>query len=310
MLLNSDFYDLTQNFQGALFQGGLALQPGGPPPPQTGLIQLRRGYAESPAWMLIQAQEFDPEPLTVENVRVRAVWSSARIIRAILDLMASEQWLDRVGEVYHLTEQGQAVLRSVIERRALILTPLVTYLSADEAKPIERLLRRIVDASLSHTAPPNTWSLAHSRKRTPSDNAPTVLKLFQYCADLNAYRDDSHMAAFQPLGVEAHAWEAFSHVWSGTAYTAGAIYELLPYRGYSRAEYEAGLRDIAGRGWLQTNESAIFTVTDEGRKVRDEAERLTDQYFYDAWSCLTGAEIEELHQRMSDLKAKLESIGK
>src|SRR5689334_1828837 len=94
-LLNSDFYELTQDFQAALFQGGMALQTDNFPPAATNpLLQLRRGYAESPAWFLVQAEEFDPEPLSVKNIRVRAVWSSERIVNAILDLMASEQWLD------------------------------------------------------------------------------------------------------------------------------------------------------------------------------------------------------------------------
>lgn len=314
MLLNMDFYELTQDFQGALFQGGMALLTGGlPPAAPNPLLQLRRGYAESPAWFLVQAEEFDPEPLSVETIRLRAVWSSESIVRALLDLMASEQWLDRVGEDYYLTELGRVMIRSLSERRRLILTPLtplVGHLSADETKPIERLMRHILDASLEHPEPPGTWSIAHSRRRAPFDDAPTVFKLFQYCADFNAYRDDAHMAAFQPLGVEAYSWEAFTLVWNEKAFTARTIADLLPHRGYSWSEYQTGLRNIAGRGWVQTNESEIYTMTPEGRKIREEAEHLTDQYFFGAWSCLTESEIEELYQRMSTLKTKLEGMGK
>src|SRR5829696_7632375 len=99
MQLNSDFYDLTQAFQGALFQGGMALQPEDKMPLFTNpVLQLRRGYAESPAWLMVQAQEFDSEPLSVERLRKRAVWSSERIISGLLDLMASEKWFDRIGD--------------------------------------------------------------------------------------------------------------------------------------------------------------------------------------------------------------------
>ena len=57
----------------ALYSAGGATRarsasPDEPPP---ALLQLRAGRAESPGWFLIQAAEFDPEPLTVENLRAR-----------------------------------------------------------------------------------------------------------------------------------------------------------------------------------------------------------------------------------------------
>jgi hypothetical protein len=310
MLLNSEFYDLTQAFQGALFQGGMALLPDGLPPPSNVLLQVRAGYAESPGWVMVQAKEFDPEPLSVERFRVRAVWSSKRIVAALLDLMASEKWFDRVGDDYHLTEDGRTVLQSMVERRQMLLTPLITHLSADEVEPLEQLMRRILDASLSTAEPPGKWSLIHSRKRAPDDNAPTVFKLFQYCADINACRDEAHMAAFQPLGVEAYVWEAFSHIWNGTANTAQAIYDALAYRGYSKTEFADGLQKLAARGWVSSDDDLHYQITIVGQKVRHEAEHLTDEYFFHPWICLSNSEIEELHSRLSELKTKLEGLGK
>ena len=109
-MLNYEFYELTQEFQGAIFQVGMALQSEPLPPSDNVLLQLRRGYAESPAWFLVQAQEFDPEPLSVSRLRTRAVWSSERIVSAILDLMASEKWLDRLGDDYYLTQDGRLMI--------------------------------------------------------------------------------------------------------------------------------------------------------------------------------------------------------
>jgi hypothetical protein len=311
MALNNEFYNLTQDFQGALFQGGMALLPNGAPGvPTNPLFQLRRGNAESPAWFLVQAEEFDPEPLSIERIRTRAVWSSERIVVALLDLMVSEKWLDRNGDDYPLTVEGHAVIQGMIERRQAILSPLITYLGKDEVEPVERFMRRVLDASLTSSEPPGKWSLAHSRRRAPDDDAPTVFKLFQYCADFNAYRDDAHMAAFQPLGVDAFAWEAFSHVWRGTATTAQAIFNELPHLGYSRGEYNEGLRQICEHGWVKTDDGEHYQITAEGRKIREEAERLTDEYFYGAWSCFTDAEVEAFHHRLTNLKMKLEGIGK
>ena len=308
MLLNSDFYDLTQAFQGALFQAGIALQPTGLPPASNPLLQLRRGYAESPAWFMVQAQEFEPEPLSVECIRIRAVWSSQGIVRALLDLMASERWFDRIGEDYHLTDEGRTIIHSITERRQLILTPLIAYLGAESVEPLEALMRRALDASLAQAEPPNTWSLAHSRRRAPGDDAPTVFKLFHYCADLNAYRDDAHMTAFQPLGVEAYAWEAFGSIWCDLAHTAQGLFEALPHRGYSRTEYHEGLRDLAQRGWIGTDDGESYVITDEGRTVREAAERLTDQYFYAPWQCLMDSGVETLHSLLTNTKTMLEGV--
>ncbi len=65
-----DFYNLSQSLAGAIF--GALIQkmerPTDPPPP---LLQLRRGRAEAPAWFLVQALEFDPEPISVETPATR-----------------------------------------------------------------------------------------------------------------------------------------------------------------------------------------------------------------------------------------------
>jgi hypothetical protein len=311
MQLNSDFYDLTQAFQGALFQGGMALLlEGGLPPSTNTVLQLRRGYAESPAWLMVQAQEFDPEPLSVKRLRKRAVWSSERLIGGLLDLMVSEKWFDRIGADYHLTDDGRAIIQGMTERRQTILRPLASHLSPNEVDPLEKLMRRVLDASLTSGELPGTWCLTHSRRRAPEDDALTVFKLFQYCADFNAYRDDSHMAAFQPLGVEAYAWEAFSLVATETAISAQAVFDELAYRGYSRSEYAQGLKEVASRGWIHTEDGESYHVTEAGQKIQADVEKLTDEYFYGVWSCFNEDEIKELRKHLTDLKIKLESIGK
>jgi hypothetical protein len=108
-ILDSEFYNLTQELGGALFGAMRAAQSragqtagpvGGP------LLQIQRGYAESPGWFLIQATEFDPEPLTIAGLRVRDIYASERMVAALLDLMAAEQrnlWINDVDVVLSST---------------------------------------------------------------------------------------------------------------------------------------------------------------------------------------------------------------
>jgi hypothetical protein len=92
-----DFYNLSQSLAGAIFGAMIKYmeRPSDSPPP---LLQLRRGRAEAPAWFLVQALEFDPEPISVEKLRVRDIYASERIVFSLLELMASEKWLTPAGK--------------------------------------------------------------------------------------------------------------------------------------------------------------------------------------------------------------------
>src|SRR5579871_6015625 len=125
-MLDAAFYDLMMETAGAI--GGamrVARAQSGdaePPPP---LLQLRGGYAESPGWFLVQATEFDPEPLTAANLRVRDVYASERIVLALLELMAGEGCLEHDGYgAYSLAAPGRAILDRLRERRYRLLAAL------------------------------------------------------------------------------------------------------------------------------------------------------------------------------------------
>ena len=65
MLKNAELYDFTQNFQGNLFFAASKTYKG-EVYERPALLNLRRGYAESPSWMMVQMLEFAPEGMTVE----------------------------------------------------------------------------------------------------------------------------------------------------------------------------------------------------------------------------------------------------
>ena len=261
MNFNSDLYDLTQNIGAPLFRAYIAAQQAldPPPPAPPPLARLRRGRAESPGWFLIQALEFDPEPLTVANLRVRDIYASERIVAALLELMASEKWLDsyltqRGERAYILTADGRSratdrveTLRTAVAQGDYPLTPA-------ELTRLAALMGQVITASLEAGDPPGNWCLQHSRQRAPAPDAPASVQLLQYAADFNAYRDDAHMAAWQPLEISGHGWEAFTFVTDGQADTASAIDRQLHYRGFTAAEYEAELQKAVERDWLLRTE--------------------------------------------------------
>lgn len=306
--LDAAFYDLTQSLWGPLLLAARAAADAPPEPPPL-LLQLRAGLAESPGWFLVQAEEFDPEPLTVENLRVRDVYASERIVQALLELMAGEQWLRRAGEAYHLTGTGRA-LRQKIVQRLLDGFARVESLPAAHLACLQQHFGRLIGASLESARPPGVWSLKHSRHRAPAADAPPLAHIFQYVADFNAFRDDAHMAAWHPLQLDGRTWECFSLVAGGSAACADEVFGQIPYRGYAVEDYAAALRDLAARGWLEEDAPRHYRLTKEGRRVRDEVEQRTDSYFYGPWSCLTAQEIADLKTLIVDLREALQGFAR
>lgn len=302
-MLDAEFYDLIQWLWGA-FAGAMAAAESAPPPPP--ILQLQAGQAESPAWFLIQAAEFDPEPLTVERLRTRDIYASERIVAALLEVMAAEKWFDRRGEAYFLRFEGRTALDRIRANRARRLGAL--RLPAEPLTRLERCLRDLLDRSLLADDPPGTWSLAHSRRRAPAADAPVAERLFQYIADFNAFRDDCHMASWRGLGVEGYVWETFSLVADGAAPTADALFEALPYRGYSVADYAVALEELRARGWAAKSESG-WEPTEEGRAVRAAAEAQTDAYFYAPWADLSPADVLALRDDIDALGRQLETAA-
>ncbi|MEP7293480.1 MAG: hypothetical protein ABI835_16970 [Chloroflexota bacterium] len=302
---NAAFYDFTQQLQGTMLQAALRLTPRDPAAPAPPLLlQLRQGFAESPAWLLVQAAEFEPEPLSVERLRLRAIWSSEPIMTALLDLMVAEKWLDRRGADYYLLPAGDVLKHRLIGRPQQLIEPLETITGTLDLNRLEKLMKRVLDAMSDCPTPPGDWCLRYSRRRTP--NGKAVARVFHYFSDFNAFRDDSHMAALLPHKVEGCVWEAFRCIGLGSAHDADTLFEQLAYRGFARADYLLALDDLVRRGWVVCGDHGC-TMTNEGEAVVAEVERQTDQYFYAAWSCLSTAESDELDRMLEQLDAVLQS---
>lgn len=301
-------YEFLEEVTGAFYSAiGVMRARANETAPLSPLFSIRSGYAESPGWFMVQAAEFEPEPLTVENLRVRDVYGSERIVRAHLELMASEMWFDRnARDEYALTGAGREMLARVFARRRGWLERLARGEGGEaigdarlETRVVEQRLRALLDASAG------TWCLDHSRRRAHLQETTLLGKIFQYLEDFNAFRDDAHMAAWQPLGLTGHAWETFAFVYDGQATNVDALFEALHHRGFTRAEYAATLDALTARGWLERGDGENFRVTAHGRAVRADAEQKTDTFFFAPWQGLAEPKLVELRMLMEALRDAL-----
>lgn len=310
METNSDLYDFTQNLGGqvffAAFQTNLTQEDRDNWTKRDPIMNLKRGYAESPGWILVQALEFAPEALTVERFRKRAVYSAPKLTEGLLELMASEQYFDRIGDEYHLTEKGQA---EADKTRNFRLTTFEGFepIESSEIDKMVGYIGRIIDGSMKANNPPGTWCLAHSRNRTPNDSAPPLAKLIQFSSDFNSFRDDAHMAAFGAHQVEGYVWEAFSYIKSKQAKNASELYEKLAYRGFYTEDWQAALDDLAVRGWIMQDDKH-YSVTEAGLAVAKDVETMTDTYFFAPWNVLSDDEYNELITIIKDLSEKCQAL--
>ena len=312
MKRDAAFYNETQQLQGQIIQAMRQTRPeviqelsAQPLPP---LLQVRGGYAESPGWFMVQAAEFDPEPLTVANLRVRDIYASERIVAALLEMLAGERWLARVGEAYGLTPAGRDILDRLRARTAKLLDPPSLPQPRAELERLVELLGKLFSLCLSAGDPPGSWCLAHSRRRAPGPDAPILQQISQFMSDFNAYRDDAHMAAWQAEGVAAYVWEAFNFVHSGQAKNAAELDEKLFFRGYSAGEWAGALQELRERGWLDGAAGGDHTVTAAGYDVQASVEEATDNFFYAPWAKLAAGEAAELQERLASLSQRLTEI--
>lgn len=298
MQKNSELYDYTQTTQGLIYRAAyqawmnaLSDDEKAAMQQQDPIFAIKRGYAESPGWMMVQVQEFDPEPLTVALFRKRAVYSAPQLSQALLELLASEGYLDRRDDAYHLTQKGRDFLAMRQERFYAPLANFQPMPAADITRLVD-LTGHIIAAASQAATPPGTWCLDHSRRRRPAGDMPPLAHMIQYGSDFNAFRDDAHMAAYGAHDIQGHVWEGFAMIASGKAQTVTDLVSQLGYRGFYTEDWQAVVDDLKERGWL-IKVGDGYALTDAGQAVQAAVEQQTDAYFFAPFGTLSAAEFEE-----------------
>jgi hypothetical protein len=125
--------------------------------------------------------------------------------------------------------------------------------------------------------------------------------------DLFAYRDDAHLSASRPHFNQAGiVWMVLGALWNKDAVTAKQMAEKMTFRGYEVSDYEVALQATVEIGWVEVDGRAdAFRLSQEGQGLREQAEQLTNEYFYAPWSVLMQDEIDELYDLLIKLRDEL-----
>jgi hypothetical protein len=182
-------------------------------------------------------------------------------------------------------------------------------LASNEVDQTAHDLKRIVETCLSASefhAP----ALRDSHRVTPPAEACALAHIDQAIDDLNAFRDDAHIAAFKPHAISGHAWELLTFLWREQVKNADEMAEKVTTRGYARKDYTEALDELVKRRWVEQVQGNTYALTAAGRRIREEAESKTDHHFYAPWAKLFSADqLDLLRDRLTGIESGLKRMA-
>lgn len=221
-------------------------------------------------------------------------------------LLNMKGWIEPLEDgSFRVTNQAREGVRKIVRTGYEQLVGFCA-LSDSELERLAVLLKQIITESKLNRQPLETWAV-FKRFRVADERSPWIVQIREYLMDMYAYRDDAHLSAARPhFNAAGIVWLALGALWKGSAVNAEQMAETMPFRGYDVEEYEIALGAAVEVGWAEPgNRPNTFRLTQKGKELREEVERLTNEYFYAPWSVLMQNEIDELYDLLITLRSAL-----
>lgn len=260
----------------------------------------------APDWnLLLAALTFEPDPISEARLRIRSPYTApGRYTAQLGRLKAAAVLSESPLGGYTLTPRGREAATSLMsvayDRMSALRSLQLQHLDA-----LRKALGRIVQACLLTADPIPRWSIIYSRRLDRSAEAAVIAKMDQYISDLASFRDDAHLASWQHHRLTGHAWDVLTAIWREHKCTSEDTRSALSRREWSAADTEAAIGELLERSWV--SRVTDLGLTDEGKEVRETAERRTDDYFFAPWAALQSSELALLR---SFLPAVAEALGR
>jgi ribosomal protein S19E (S16A) len=259
-------------------------------------------------FVLYRANGLAPEPITVDSYAIGNPYTNRTLLSERLSQAAEVGHLRAEQDgVYRLTEEGKAAL-DVPNHAFYSRLGELDALPAEDLTRLESLVAKIADVCRDAPEPANKPSVSIVHNGHPQEKYSPLAKIDQHLDDLRAFRDDVHIAAWEPYGVSGHAWEAFTFIWRNDAKSAEELQGRLEGRGHSVETYQQALDEMKAAGWLSKS-SEGYQLTDKGQSLRQEAEEQTDRYFFAPWAALNSGETAQVHHLLTRLRDSLQGLG-
>ena len=255
--------------------------------------------------------ELGLERFSTQDFQRRDPYSNPEQFERVFVRLNIKGWIEPMSDgSFLVTEKARETARFLIDAGDVQLSDFDS-MQAQDLKRLLILLKQIVMECCLTPEPPGKWAIL-KRFRVADEHYPSIMQIREYLMDLFAYRDDSHLSASRPYFNNAGiVWIVLGALWNGEAANAEQMAEKMVFRGYDTEDYEIALQAAMQLGWIQPgNHPDKFCLTEAGRKLREGAEQLTDEYFYAPWSVFTQDEVQELYGLLTRLYDRLKVYGK
>lgn len=259
--------------------------------------------------VIIPAYLFEPDPISATRLRKKVPYNSPAYYEEPLLAVKNAGYLEEVSEGgYMLNQKGHEAFQRIMDAAYEQMEQL-SLLSPMKLDELKLLLAKLVQASILSPEKICQWSILHSRRLDPGRGVSPIITIDQYLSDLSSYRDDAHLASWSSHSVAAHAWDILGILWQGKASLAADVIELIKKRRWSEGETNTAIDELVKKGWITTDRKKLH-LSNEGRQVRENAEELTDQFFFSPWRVLTDVEYKQMCELLTQLDEEFGVIKK
>ncbi|HEX6036041.1 MAG TPA: hypothetical protein VFY83_16505 [Anaerolineales bacterium] len=255
--------------------------------------------------------ELGLERFSIKDFQKRDPFSNPEQFERLFVRLNLKGWIEPMLDgSFRVTEKARETARFLIQAGDVQLSDFAG-MTDQELRRLVALLKQLVLESCLMPEPPGKWAIL-KRFRVADEHYPPIMQIREYLMDLFAYRDDSHLSASRPYFNEAGiVWLVLGALEKGDAVNAEQMADKMAFRGYDVEDYEIAIQAAMELGWVEPgSRPGKFCLTEEGRRLRQQAEQDTNEYFYAPWSVLTQDEIKELHGLLANLHKGLKVYGK
>jgi hypothetical protein len=255
--------------------------------------------------------ELGLDTFSLANFQKRDPFTNPEQYERVFVRLNVKGWIEPMSDgSFRVTEKGRELVRHIVQAGDAQLLDFHS-MSTSELERLAILLKQIVAESKVTDEPPEKWAIL-KRFRVADERDPVMIRIREYLMDLFAYRDDSHLSASRPHFNQAGiVWLVLGALWNKEAVTAKQMAEKMTFRGYEVSDYEVALQAAVEVSWAEMdNRPGTFRLSGPGLELREQAEHLTNEYFYTPWSVLVQAEINELYNLLAKLHDELKVYRK
>ena len=250
------------------------------------------GISSQCLFILLAVPTFEPKPVSVEILNIRSPYTAPDQYQAILQELARKGYLHTAAEgQYRITSTGLDLLKT-------FLTAVYQIMGDNQSLPlIEQMdlasrLKMLADSCLAAPDPPGTWCIRHVRRMDPGTRVPMMARIDQFLSELQAFRDDAHLAAWRGIESNGHTWDILTHLWVHREANPDSIFQALARRGNSREQSLTAVELLIKRGWIK-REGVNLSITSYGAELRQNAENTTDRYYLAPFKKFPAVQMEQ-----------------